>query len=106
MKHQVSGSDQMTLDEFRQTLAADFPPAVSALLRSLWCDAKGNWDQAHRLAQDVSGADGAWVHAYLHRKEGDVSNARYWYRQAGQAEAADALEDEWARIVAELLSRR
>ena len=96
----------MTLDEFRETLAATSPPAVPPLLQALWHDAKGDWDKAHQLAQDVSGADGAWVHAYLHRKEGDPSNARYWYRQAGAAEATDALADEWTRIVAELLSRR
>jgi hypothetical protein len=83
----------MTLEEYRQTLAAASPPSVPPLLQALWHDAKGDWDQAHQLAQDVSGADGAWVHAYLHRKEGDLSNARYWYRQAGAAEATDALAD-------------
>jgi hypothetical protein len=95
----------MTLDDFRQTLAADSPPAVSPLLQSMWHDAKGDWDQAHRLAQDVSGGDGAWVHAYLHRKEGDLSNARYWYRQAGRAATIEPLEVEWTRIVDELLSK-
>ena len=96
----------MTPDEFRQSLSAASPPPVPTLLRALWHDAKGDWDEAHRIAQDVSGEDGAWVHAYLHRKEGDLSNARYWYRQAGQSAATDPLEAEWARIVAELLSRR
>jgi hypothetical protein len=96
----------VTLDEFRQTLAAVNPPSVPPLLRALWHEAKGDWDEAHRIAQDVSGADGAWVHAYLHRKEGDLSNARYWYRQAGKSEAADTLEDEWTQIVEEFLRRR
>ena len=96
----------MTLDEFRKTLTAASPPSLPPLLRALWHDATGDWGEAHRLAQDVSGADGAWVHAYLHRKEGDLSNARYWYRQAGKPTASDPLESEWARIVAELLSRR
>jgi hypothetical protein len=95
----------MTLDEFRQTLSAATPPPLSPLLRALWHDAKGEWDEGHRIAQDVSGADGAWVHAYLHRKEGDLSNARYWYRQTGQPAATDPLESEWTRIVTELLSR-
>ena len=95
----------MTLDEFRQTLGAAAAPNVPVLLQSLWHDAKGDWDQAHRIAQDVSGGDGAWVHAYLHRKEGDLSNARYWYRQAGQSASTEPLESEWARIVTELLSR-
>ena len=96
----------MTFDEFRQTLGATSPPSVPPLLRALWHDAKGDWDQAHRIAQDVSGPDGARVHAYLHRKEGDLSNARYWYRRAGQPAATDSLESEWARIVAELLGRQ
>jgi hypothetical protein len=88
----------VTLDEFRQTLAAASPPPLPTLLRALWHDAKGDWDEAHRIAQDVTGADGAWVHAYLHRKEGDLSNARYWYGQAGHPDATDTLEAEWDRI--------
>ena len=96
----------MTLDEFRGTLDdAAVPPALPPLLRALWHDAKGDWDEAHRIAQDVSGPDGAWVHAYLHRKEGDLSNARYWYRQAGQTAATDPLESEWSRIAAAVLNR-
>ena len=96
----------MTLDEFRLTLSVANPPPLSPLLRALWHDAKGDWDEAHRIAQDVSGADAAWVHAYLHRKEGDLSNARYWYRQAGQPSASDSREAEWDRIVAALLKSR
>ena len=95
----------MTLDEFRKTLATECPPSLPPMLRALWHDAKDDWDEAHRIAQDVSGPDGAWVHAYLHRKEGDLSNARYWYRQAGKSETTQALGDEWTSIVAELLSR-
>jgi len=96
----------VTLDEFRLTLSVANPPPLSPLLRALWHDAKGDWDEAHRIAQDVSGADGAWVHAYLHRKDGDLSNARYWYRQAGVEPGTDALDDEWTRIVAAFLHRR
>jgi hypothetical protein len=96
----------VTLDEFRVTLAAASPPPLPPLLRALWHDAKGEWDEAHRIAQDVTGADGAWVHAYLHRKEGDLSNARYWYQQAGQRAATDSVGAEWGRIVAELLKSR
>jgi hypothetical protein len=96
----------VTLDDFRVTLAAASPPPLPPLLLALWHDAKGDWDKAHQLAQDISGADGAWVHAYLHRKEGDLSNARYWYRQAGKSPATDALDDEWARITGELLRSR
>ena len=95
----------MTLTEFQSTLTNAAPPHVSLVLQALWQDAKGDWEAAHRIAQDVDDADGAWVHAYLHRKEGDLSNARYWYRQAGQEPPTDTLESEWSRIVLELLNR-
>lgn len=94
----------MTLDEFKATLTGDAPPDLSDALRALWYDARGDWDQAHRIAQDVADPDGAWVHAYLHRKEGDIGNARYWYRRARQPDATtDSLEAEWSRIVTTLL---
>ena len=93
----------MTLDEFRLTLSVANPPPLSPLLRALWHDAKGDWDEAHRIAQDVSGADGAWVHAYLHRKEGDLSNAGYWYRRAGCPVEAGSLDAEWEALVRRLL---
>lgn len=93
----------MTLEAFRHTLASATPPSVSPLLLALWHDARGDWDAAHRVAQDVDDKAGAWVHAYLHRKEGDPDNAAYWYRRAGQPVAADALDAEWARIVVALL---
>jgi hypothetical protein len=93
----------MTLDEFRATLSAVDPPVVSASLRALWYDAKGDWDQAHHVAQDVDDASGAWVHAYLHRKEGDGDNAAYWYDRARQPVATESLDDEWTRIVNALL---
>jgi len=96
---------RMTIAEFRATLADRDPPPLSALLRALWHDAQGDWDRAHTLAQEVDDADGAWVHAYLHRKEGDASNAAYWYDRAGQPVASDALDAEWTRIAAALLPR-
>lgn len=94
----------MTLEQFTQSIAAgrmpdDLPPA----LRALWEDAVGRWSRAHEIAQEIEDATGAWVHAYLHRKEGDAANARYWYRRAGQPAATDALESEWRRIVTALL---
>jgi hypothetical protein len=94
----------MTLDEFRATLAeteapAELPPA----LRAMWEDARGDWKAAHAMAQDIHDRTGSWIHAYLHRKEGDLGNAGYWYRRAGQPVAHDSLADEWARIVSELL---
>ena len=93
----------MTLEEFRASLSEAEPPRVAPALRALWHDARGDWDAAHSVAQDVGDESGAWVHAYLHRKEGDIGNARYWYDRAGRAEATDSLEAEWSRIVVELL---
>jgi hypothetical protein len=96
---------RMTFEEFKDTLKdAAPPPGIASALRALWFDARGDWDQAHRIAQDVNDATGAWVHAYLHRKEGDLGNAGYWYRRAGQPEARDPLEDEWTRIATTLAS--
>ena len=72
--------------DFRADSFADTPPApgLEPPLTALWWAAKGQWDQAHKIVQDESGANAAWVHAYLHRVEGDLGNAGYWYRQAGQ----------------------
>ena len=96
--------EPMTLDEYKATLSGSIPPDVAPLLRALWHDARGNWDESHRIAQEIEDKSGAWVHAYLHRKEGDASNAAYWYRQAGQPVATDSLEDEWNRIATALLA--
>jgi hypothetical protein len=96
----------MTLAEFRSTLGEPTPPAnLPQAVVALWHDARGDWDAAHRVAQDIDDADGAWVHAYLHRKEGDAGNAAYWYRRAGQPVADDALDAEWARMATALLIR-
>ena len=73
-------------------------------MAALWHDARGDWNEAHRIAQDVDDVNGAWVHAYLHRKEGDLGNAGYWYRRANQPIASDALTLEWERIAAFLLA--
>jgi len=93
----------MTLDEFTATLTGATPPDVSSALQALWHDAHGNWDTAHGVAQDIDDATGAWIHAYLHRKEGDLGNAAYWYRRAQQPVATDPLDEEWRRIVTTLL---
>ena len=72
----------MNLDEFRATLSDAKPPAVAPLLRAMWYAANGKWDEAHGIAQEINDRYGAWVHAHLHRVEGDLGNARYWYRHA------------------------
>jgi len=95
----------MTLDEFRDSLAGGTPPGLDAPLLALWWDAKEDWHRAHEAAQAGEDADSAWVHAYLHRKEGDLGNAGYWYRRAGRTPARGPLADEWAAIAAALLAQ-
>jgi hypothetical protein len=90
----------MTFEEFAASVSASGPPGgLSQALVALWHDAHGDWNAAHEVAQDVPDPDGAWVHAYLHRKEGDASNAAYWYRRAGKPVATSSLEEEWRQIV-------
>ena len=95
----------MNIESFKETLAKDQPPELSHALRALWWDAKGDWDKAHASAQqDEQSPEGTWVHAYLHRKEGDLSNAGHWYRRAGRPVATTSLEAEWATIASALLT--
>lgn len=91
----------MSIEEFEAARADE----LDGSLLALWWDAKGDWAKAHEIAQDVPGADGAWVHAYLHRKEGDMGNAAYWYRRAGKSVADGDLRVEWEGIVREMLGR-
>ena len=94
----------MTVEEFRSTLRDNrCPSGVSPALQAMWEDGRGQWEAAHTIAQDIDGKTGAWIHAYLHRKEGDLGNAGYWYGQAGRPVAHDSLEEEWTRIVTTLL---
>jgi hypothetical protein len=90
----------MDLPTFTASLPDTTPPSgLSLALQALWWDAKGDWEQAHECAQAREDADGNRVHAYLHRKEGDISNAGYWYRRAGVTPASGTLEAEWEAIV-------
>jgi hypothetical protein len=94
----------MDLTEFRASLAREAPPeTLSLALQTLWWDAKGDWDKAHQCAQQDEGRTGSAVHAYLHRKEGDLRNAGHWYSRAGRTPAAGALEQEWEALAGELL---
>jgi hypothetical protein len=76
---------------------------LNAPLAGLWWAAKGDWDRAHEVVQDEDTREAAWVHAYLHRVEGDLGNAGYWYRQAAKPAATDSLQAEWQRIAVALL---
>jgi hypothetical protein len=94
----------MTLDEFRATIAEPAPPAgLSHALQTLWWDAKGDWNQAHHCAQLDREQTGSSVHGYLHRKEGDMSNAAGWYSRAGRVPPTSSLEAEWEALANELL---
>ena len=94
----------MDLDELRKSLVGKAPPAgLSKPLQALWHDAKGDWRRAHEIAQSVKGKDGARVHAYLHRKEGDLDNARYWHGRAGTQIPTVTLEQEWQELAMALL---
>jgi hypothetical protein len=95
----------MTLEQFRDSLSHDEPPRqLSVALSALWWDAKHNWKQAHDIAGQDEGPAAAWVHAYLHRKEGDLGNAGYWYRRADRVPATGSLEQEWLEIARSLLA--
>jgi hypothetical protein len=94
----------MTLEDFEASLSGHEPPSsLAPPLLALWHDGRGDWDKAHQIAQDIDTPDGAWIHAYLHRKEGDLSNARYWYDRADRPEPTDSLASEWSRIVTTFL---
>lgn len=88
---------------FKSSLAQDDPPQVGPVLQALWYAAKGDWHQAHRLVQDEESAEAAWVHAHLHRIEGDLGNAGYWYRRAGRPRSNAPIPAEWDEIVATLI---
>jgi len=96
----------MSFEEFQRTIGPAAPPAgLSRPLLALWHDARGDWSRAHECAQQEPGRDGAWVHAYLHRKEGDAANAGYWYARSGRPVAGIPLAGEWEAIARELLAR-
>lgn len=94
----------MNLSAFKETLVQPAPPeGLSLALQALWWDAKGDWDKAHESAQERDDKDGARVHAYLHRKEGDLSNAGYWYRRATTNVFAGSFAEEWEELARSFL---
>ena len=95
----------MNFTSFKQSLSGTEPPENSSVyLTALWYDAKGDWDKAHDLIQDIKDKNASWIHAYLHRKEGDSSNAGYWYTRAGKKHSVVSLETEWEEIVKALIN--
>lgn len=94
----------MQLSQLKESLAGETPPpSISICLQALWYDAKDNWERAHELIQDISDKNAAWIHAYLHRKEGDNWNADYWYTKAGKKRPVLSLQEEWEQITSALL---
>lgn len=95
----------MTYDEFILTIENDeLPPANLPLyIQALWWDAKGDWNKAHSLIDSLDDKNASLVHAYLHRKEGDISNADYWYRLANAQRPSVSLDEEWKNITMQLL---
>lgn len=95
----------MDLRTFEASLGDAHPPAgLSPLVEALWHERRGDWTRAHEIAQDIESAEAAWVHAYLHRREGDLSNAAYWYRRASKPVMRGDLDEEWHAMVSALLS--
>ncbi len=91
---------EMNTEEFFQSVSQEKPPDVSDCLQALWWAKKGDWDRAHDIAQEIKTPEGSWVHAYLHRIEGDTGNAEYWYRLAGKSpKSNDSLLEEWNDLV-------
>jgi hypothetical protein len=94
----------MDIDQFRSTLHdSKLPELPNAWLRALWLDAKGDWVAAHDEIQDLPDRNSAWIHAYLHRKEGDIFNADYWYRRAGKTRPKSGLTEEWEDILGTMI---
>ena len=98
----------ITAEELARSATTDAaPPAgCNSALRALWLSKAGRWDDAHDACQNIAEPTGAWIHAYLHREEGDHSNAAYWYHRANQPVPPRSLsiEDEWKEMVEKLKS--
>lgn len=94
----------INFEKFNKSIQEKNPPAgIHDHLLSLWHDAKGDWEKAHLIIQDVDDKQAAWIHAYLHRKEGDTGNADYWYSMAGRKRPRFSLQEEWEELVREIL---
>jgi hypothetical protein len=94
----------MNFQDFKQSLNNDkMPPGLSLPAQAMWYAGKNKWEQSHDIAQDIHTSQGSWIHAYLHRVEGDTANAGYWYRKAGKTYPAESLADEWETIAKALL---
>jgi len=97
----------MTFEEFKVSISNPQPPEnLHPLLQALWFDGKDDWESSHNIAQEIQTAEGSWIHAYLHRKEGDLGNASYWYNRANRPMPKVSLKEEWENIVKECLKQK
>lgn len=95
----------MNFNSFKESLQQNAPPeGINPYLKALWYDGKNDWDKAHTIIQDLEDLNGSWIHAYLHRKEGDRWNADYWYRRANKKRPEVSLDKEWEEITRALLT--
>ena len=104
----MSAPEFADVEAFESAILAggdEMPPGLPAPLEALWRARTGQWEAAHEMAQSMNSRDGDWIHAYLHRVEGDLPNASYWYRRAGQPVAEVSLDSEWRALVSEFLRR-
>lgn len=93
----------MDIDEKITSFLTTNPGEGNPYLLALWYDAKGDWEKSHVIIQDIETKEAAYIHAYLHRKEGDIWNADYWYRRAGKSRPSISLEKEWRELVSSYL---
>ncbi|HUR29854.1 MAG TPA: hypothetical protein VMZ69_00410 [Saprospiraceae bacterium] len=97
----------MNIEDFKKSITQDHPPeGLSPLLLSLWYDAKCDWEKSHDIISEIESKDAALIHAYLHRKEGDLWNADYWYLRAGKARNNESLPAEWNELVENIIVSR
>ena len=93
----------MDFTQFKESISLNDPPGnISVYLKALWFDAKDDWEKSHTIIQDIEDKTASWIHAYLHRKEGDIWNADYWYQRAGRKRPDTTLQQEWESIAAAL----
>lgn len=97
----------MEITEFKSSIGQEsMPEGLSLHMQALWYDKKGQWHKAHSLIDSLGDEDSAYLHAYLHRREGDLSNAEYWYRRAGKKRPAKSLDEEWEDMVHYFLAKK
>jgi len=95
----------MNFEEFKTSLSSPQPPEkMSSYLKALWYAGRDDWEASHNIAQDIADKNGSWIHAYLHRVEGDTFNANYWYNKAGRRMPGYSVQQEWEELVLALVA--